>query len=720
MAKFRIPEMALPFPPVKLRDDVAEFKEELCGWAVKWNLIGLRGRDRMLSSDLLEWGIGMTGEGSRERAMLLCRWCLWILVIDDRMDSGPWALDGDLPEFTRRVVQAMEPGAVAPGPEADPMLRVLAVDLWPATSEIGDQEWLADLARHVEDYLLAEFVMVEHRKGNRKLTPAVYRDLHRDLITMEIFFSLLAAFDGPGRLILELTEPRRYASEVVSLANDLYGLERDLSLEEEANLVVLTRQEEGCSWQEAIDSVHRLFQERVSDLVRTLTAASRSEEIRGTANWVRDSVQATMEWHRNSSRYQLQVDKSAGSASGEVRTTERTSPSLFRFDFDRDPYSLYKQLREQFPVTWDESLDAWLVSRHEDVKAALTDPRLTSEGYRWQMAPLFDRTIIQMDGREHAASRKLLTPAFLGRSLDRLSELSERTAGELIERLQGRPEIELVDEFCTILPVSVLAGLMGLPAADVVHLKRWYQATIAYVGNHWQDPEVLRAGVQARDDFYTYLEPHIAGRRRAPGPDMLSLLCTAEVGGEPLPDETIKGTCGLLLLAGSETTAKGLSALLSNLLNHPEQLAAVQADATLIPQAWAETLRLNSPVQYLMREAAEPLEIGGKAISAGATVACLLGSANRDPQRFADPDRFDIFRADGCVDRAYTAAAVHVAFGTGRHFCLGARLSLVEAEVGISALLSAMPKPAWSDGFTPVERGQMFRGPERLLVTTGW
>lgn len=122
---------------------------------------------------------------------------------------------------------------------------------------------------------------------------------------------------------------------------------------------------------------------------------------------------------------------------------------------------------------------------------------------------------------------------------------------------------------------------------------------------------MLRAGIQARDEFFAYLDPHILSRRRAPGTDMLSLLCITEMGGRRLSDETVKGIGGLLLLAGSETTKEGLSTLLANLLDHPEQLAAVQADTTLIPRAWAESPRRNPPVRYLMREAAETVGIGG-------------------------------------------------------------------------------------------------------------
>ena len=186
-----------------------------------------------------------------------------------------------------------------------------------------------------------------------------------------------------------------------------------------------------------------------------------------------------------------------------------------------------------------------------------------------------------------------------------------------------------------------------------------------------------------------------------------------------MPDDMVKGFCGMLLAAGSDTTEKGLTSFLANLLDHPEQLRQVRDDPGLLPQAWAESLRRDTPTQLMLRQTATEVVIGGHPVAAGATVACLLGSANRDPARFADPDRFDIHRADGHTEGEFTAAATHLAFGAGRHFCLGAQLSRLEAEVGVSALLTAFPDLRWSAGAVRPESGQFTRGLETLLVETG-
>ena len=402
--------------------------------------------------------------------------------------------------------------------------------------------------------------------------------------------------------------------------------------------------------------------------------------------------------------------------------TPSAEPSLLQAEFDRDPYPFYALLRERFPVVHDERMGCWLLSRYDDVRAGFADPRLSSEAYALRLEPMMGRTISQMDGRAHTAHRKVVTPAFNGRALQQWREITTAISRELVEQLRGRPEIELVAEFCRELPVRTMAAVLGLPLSDGPAVQRWTRGTTAQLDNIRQDPGIMRDGLAAGQALFEYLGPHIAQRRRSPGPDLLSTLCAATVDGEPLSDDAVLGFASLLLAAGSETTAAGLATLFANLLEHPDQLAAVRADPALVPRAWAEAIRRNPPVQFEMRQSTEELLIGPERhrIPSGAPVALLIGAANRDPARFADPDRFDLFRADAHIDRAFTAAATHVGFGAGRHFCLGAQLSLTEAEAAVPLLLEALPKPAFAEGVGPGYVGRMLRGPEKLLVTTGW
>ncbi len=156
--------------------------------------------------------------------------------------------------------------------------------------------------------------------------------------------------------------------------------------------------------------------------------------------------------------------------------------------------------------------------------------------------------------------------------------------------------------------------------------------------------------------------------------------------------------------------------MFANLLQHPGQLAAVRADRGLIDRAFAETLRYTPPVHMIMRQPAEDVTVSGGTIPAGATVTCLIGAANRDPQRYADPESFNIFRTDLNTANAFSAAANHLAFALGRHFCVGALLARTEVEVGMNQLLDAMPDVRLSDGVRPAERGVFTRGPAAVPV----
>lgn len=397
-------------------------------------------------------------------------------------------------------------------------------------------------------------------------------------------------------------------------------------------------------------------------------------------------------------------------------------PSLLQTESDDDPYAFYAWLRTEAPVFHDALMGCWLLSRYEDVRAGFADPRLSSEAYALRLEPMMGRTISQMDGPTHTAHRRLVTPAFNGRALQRWREISASIARELVALIDGRAEVELVAEFCRELPVRTMAAVLGLPPSDGPMIQRWTRGTSLQLDNVSQDPEVARSGDLASEALFDYLVPHVEQRRRSPGTDLLSTLCTATIDGEPMSDDAVKGFASLLLAAGTETTSATLATLFTSLIQHPDQLAAVRADPALIPRAWAEAIRHNPPVQFEMRQTTEDVHIGPERhlIPSGSPVALLIGAANRDPARFADPDRFDVSRSDAHVDRAFTAAATHVGFGAGRHFCLGAQLSLIEAEVAVPLLLKALPGPAFADGSNPTFVGKMLRGPEKLLVTTGW
>jgi pulcherriminic acid synthase len=231
-----------------------------------------------------------------------------------------------------------------------------------------------------------------------------------------------------------------------------------------------------------------------------------------------------------------------------------------------------------------------------------------------------------------------------------------------------------------------------------------------------QDPDVTAAGLRTTAELREYMAPIIESRRNEPGDDMLSLLCTATVDGQQMTDEEIKAFTGLLLIAGGETSDKAMASMFKNLVNNPEQLHAVRADRSLIDRAFAETLRYSPPVRIIMRTVKEDTELSGGVVRAGKSVACVIGAANTDERHYADPDSFDIFRDDLNVPRAYSAAANHMAFAAGRHFCAGAQLAKAEAEIGANLLLDAMDDIRFPSGYEPPEAGLFSRAPETLRL----
>jgi cytochrome P450 len=392
-------------------------------------------------------------------------------------------------------------------------------------------------------------------------------------------------------------------------------------------------------------------------------------------------------------------------------------PDIFSPEFIQDPYPFYKRMRDEHPLFYHAASQSYILSRHQDVDRALKNPVFSTRNCIWQVEPFHGRTIISMDGHEHASHRNIVNPAFRGRTLrEQIGPLIAEKAGTLISAFRAQGEVELIAAFTGQLPLQVIVGMLGFPPSEYERFSGWYKALAASFANLTGDPAVQAAGLRVRQETAAYLLPIIAERRARPGADLISTLCHTEVdGGSRMSDEEIRAFCSVMLAAGSETTDKALSSLFKNLLEHPEQCERVTRDRSLIDAALAETLRFSPPVHMLLRETTAEVQTSGGTIPAGATVTCLLASANRDERRFARPDAFDIFRADNDLQRAFTGAAAHVAFGTGRHFCLGAMLAQTEVQIAANLLLDAMPDVRFADG-PPPEVGFFLRGPATLQL----
>jgi cytochrome P450 len=401
-------------------------------------------------------------------------------------------------------------------------------------------------------------------------------------------------------------------------------------------------------------------------------------------------------------------------------TTEEivaSPPDIFSPEFAADPYPHYRRMRDEYPLYFHAPTQAWILSRYDDVRMALTNPAFTTRSYAAQTEPLLGKTLVQLDGREHSLQRGLLTPSFTDKSIrERFSDLITGAIDELTGAVASRGEADLIADVVVHLPVRIMAGLLGLPAHDRDRFRVWYTALIQGALNLAGDPNVAAAGTAARDELDAYLRPLIVTRREHPGTDLISTLATTTVEGDRLTDEQIIRFAMLMVFAGGETTEKGLATTLRNLLAHPDALAAVRQDRSLLPRAIAESFRYTAPTHMVPRQTSEEVAVSGGLLPAGAEVMCFLGSANRDERHFADPDCFDLHRPESDPKRAFTGGADHLAFGGGRHFCLGAVLSRFEIEVALSRMFDALPDLRLANGNIPPDVGLFLRGPATLPV----
>ncbi|MHB1469867.1 MAG: cytochrome P450 [Solirubrobacteraceae bacterium] len=412
-----------------------------------------------------------------------------------------------------------------------------------------------------------------------------------------------------------------------------------------------------------------------------------------------------------------------------MSVSSSSPPDILSAEHAADPYATYRVLREHHHVCFHEPTSSWLVSRYEDLRGVFKDPGISTENYEWQLEPVHGRTIMQMEGREHTAHRSLLNPFFHGNGLESFRstviENARMLADPFIEREaravaageRERGEVDLVAEFTLHFPINVIEDMLAIPKQDTSKFEEWYVSIMKFLGNLSGDEEVTKSGLRTKQELDEYFLPVIGERRDGHGDDLISRFCKAEIGGTRLSDSEIRAFISLMLTAGGETTDRALASLFKNLIENPDQLRAVYEDRSLIADAFAETLRFSPPVHMIMRQTIGEVEIGGVEIPAKSTITCLIASGNRDPEKFADPDRFDIWRQDNSTEKAFSGAADHLAFAAGRHYCVGAMLAAQEVEVGASHLLDHMADLRFNDGFTPVETGIYTRAPERLEVS---
>jgi cytochrome P450 len=389
--------------------------------------------------------------------------------------------------------------------------------------------------------------------------------------------------------------------------------------------------------------------------------------------------------------------------------------------FIADPYPALGRLRDEAPVVFDERTNQWLVSRHADVNALLRDRRLgrsylhvaTHEAWGRtpppaDQAPFWDLLAVQMIDMEppdHSRLRRLVLKAFTPRTVEALRSRIEAIVDGLVDAALGRGELDLIADLIELVPVTVIAELLGIPEADRRLLRPW-SADMTLMFELNPSAEAQRRATDASGAFEAYLRGLARERRRAPGGDLISeLAAVVETGGDRLTEDELIGTAVLLLNAGHEASVNGAANSWWALFRHPEALARLRAEPSLEPTAIEELLRFDTPAPMFERWVLEDIEVRGIAIPRGQELALQFAAANRDPAVFADADVLVLDRTPN----------PYLSFGAGIHYCLGAPLAKLEFEILFERMLRRMPRlelleePGWKPRF-------ILRGLEALRV----
>ncbi len=392
-----------------------------------------------------------------------------------------------------------------------------------------------------------------------------------------------------------------------------------------------------------------------------------------------------------------------------------------------NPYPVYSLLRAarpvlQVPTEGYDGPGVWLLTRYEDVHAALRDPRFSVERMN---APIIRdnldrmpdfirqstqglRSMLVMDPPDHTRVRKLANKAFTPKRIAALRPRIEALVAEELDAIDGRSEFDLIHELAEPLPAVVIAELLGVPAEDHRTFRGWSTQLINALGAKTME-ERASLSREAGEKILGYLRDVIAKRRADPRDDLISALIHAQEEQDALTDLELLATCNLLLLAGHETTTNLIGNGMLALLREPEQEQRLRADRGLLPTAVEELLRFDGPVQATIRIALEDIEVGDQVVPEGSPVILNIGAANHDPAVFDAPEELDLGRDPN----------PHLGFGFGAHFCMGAPLARLEAAIAFGGLLERFPKLSLVDEAPAYRENPVLRGLQRLDLRVG-
>jgi cytochrome P450 len=387
-----------------------------------------------------------------------------------------------------------------------------------------------------------------------------------------------------------------------------------------------------------------------------------------------------------------------------------------------DPYPFYAQLRSQDPVHWDEMLGFWVLTRYADISSVYADARFSrAQGLRRGFerlpeaeqeiaAPVyqtFSKTMFYSDPPYHTRLRGLVNNAFTPNAVEQMRPHVQRMVDSLLDAVQTQGEMDAIHDLAHPLPILVISQMLGLPAEERARFKQWSDDLFAILGSVPHAPEAMERAAQSLAELTDYLTALSHSRRQKPQNDLMSALVGVVEKGQRLTQEELIANVTILLSAGHETTSNLIGNGLLALLRNPDQMQMLRDHPKLVASAVEEMMRYDNPVQIAYRSAAEDVELSGKLIQKGQLVNSVLAAGNRDPERFSEPDRFDISRDEGR----------HLGFGLGIHFCIGAPLVRLEAQIAFSTILRRFPKLHLATENLEWQEHPIFRGVKSMPLT---
>jgi pimeloyl-[acyl-carrier protein] synthase len=358
-----------------------------------------------------------------------------------------------------------------------------------------------------------------------------------------------------------------------------------------------------------------------------------------------------------------------------------------------NPYPLFKRLRESDPVHWDSFLHAWVVTRYEDVINVMlkcsadrtpSPQQLEAMGMVAELQPIAQVMVKQMlfmDAPDHTRLRALCATAFTPARVAALKGHIQEIADQLLDRVLDKGRMDVIADFANPLPAIVTAELFGVPTEDHQDLKDWSTDFAEMLGNFQHNPDRARRALRATENMVAYFQKALREQMKNPRPGLVHSLMHAEVDGSRLTEEEVVANLIVTMVGGQETTTNLIGNGLVSLLKNPDQLELLKNDSSIVPSAIEELLRYESPSQHTARLASEDMLLGGKKIHKRQAVIAVFAAANRDPERFPDPDKLDLRRTDNR----------HVAFAWGAHYCFGAPLARIEGQIAFETMLRRLP-----------------------------